>query len=348
MKAMDAADLEERLGADRVIEPAGVLPQPAARLDPSGPVRACETEIAVDRLCLDSTSFRQIRESSGGEPGAMAARILEIVTARGKMHNPETDSGGVLCGTVTAAGELHSEPPPAGERVVSLCSLTLVPLRLDRVVHVDPSSPQVQVEGVAYVPESAGLATVPGDMPLAIAIDVLDVCAAASQVRLLAPGAGSVAVLGVGHAGKLAMAAARDAAPDATLVAVDIDAAELERMMALGLCDLAVTTDLRDSLRARSDLRAAGARPAELTVDVVNAPGCESAAILATADGGTVLFFSMATSFATAALAADGIGAEVRMAIGSGYAPDHGDYALELVRADPALREAIGLEWERA
>ena len=34
----------------------------------------------------------------------MAARILEIVVARGKMHNPETDSGGILLGTVADVG----------------------------------------------------------------------------------------------------------------------------------------------------------------------------------------------------------------------------------------------------
>ena len=75
---------------------------------------------------------------------------------------------------------------------------------------------------------------------------------------------------------------------------------------------------------------------------VVNATGCESTALLLTAEGGTVLFFSMATSFSAAALAADGIGADVRMIVGSGYSPDRGDYALELVRRSPELRQAIG------
>ena len=41
----------------------------------------------------------------GGDAERMAARILEIVEARGKMHNPDTDSGGILMGTVTAVGE---------------------------------------------------------------------------------------------------------------------------------------------------------------------------------------------------------------------------------------------------
>jgi L-erythro-3,5-diaminohexanoate dehydrogenase len=52
----------------------------------------------------------------------------------------------------------------------------------------------------------------------------------------------------------------------------------------------------------------------------------------------------MATRFSAAALAADGIGAELRMIIGSGYAPDHGEYALSLVRESEALRQALGVE----
>jgi L-erythro-3,5-diaminohexanoate dehydrogenase len=85
-------------------------------------------------------------------------------------------------------------------------------------------------------------------------------------------------------------------------------------------------------------VRAAGGGPADLTVVVVNATGCEPAAILLTAEGGTVLFFSMATTFTTAALTADGMGHDVRMLVGSGYTPDVGAYALDLVRRVEALR----------
>ena len=65
-------------------------------------------------------------------------------------------------------------------------------------------------------------------------------------------------------------------------------------------------------------------------------PGCEHGAILATADGGTVIFFSMATSFAAAALGAEGLAADVTMLVGNGYAPGHADFALDLLRGTRA------------
>src|SRR6478735_7696368 len=105
------AEISGRLGAGRVAEPPGVLPQPAERLDSSGPVREYEVEVAVERLCLDSTSHRNLRERAAGDPVRMAELIGEIVDSRGKMHNPETDSGGILLGTVTAVGAGIMDPP---------------------------------------------------------------------------------------------------------------------------------------------------------------------------------------------------------------------------------------------
>ncbi len=348
MKNEPGPDIRAALGADRVIEPLGALPQPASRLDPTGPVRPFELEIAVERLCLDSTSHRDLHARGGGDAEAMASLIREIVESRGKMHNPETDSGGILLGTVTATGDRLADPPPVGTRVATLGSLTLTALRIEEIISLEPDSAQIEVTGTAYVFERAAWAELPDDLPAAIALEVFDVCAAASAIRPLIADADTVCVLGAGHAGKLALATARAEMSDGTVVAVDVDANAAEAVAALGLCDIAVAADLRDPLAALDAVRAAGAPPADLTVVVVNASGCEPTAIMLTAEGGTVLFFSMATSFAAAALAADGISANVRMLIGSGYSPDRGAYALELVRSSPALRHALGIAVQEA
>ncbi len=321
----------------------GALPQPAGQLDASGPVRPYEFEVAVERLCLDSTSLRNIRERSERDPRRMADRILEIVAARGKMHNPETDSGGVALGTVTQAGARYRSPPQVGQRIVTLASLTLTPLRIEAINRVDPDDSQVEVTGTAYVCDRSAWGPVPEDLPLRTVLEVYDVYGAGSLTRTLAPPqGGTVCVLGAGHAGKLALAAAREAMEGGTVVAVDVDEHAIDRVKGLGLCDIGVTTDLRDPLAAVEALRTASAPPADLTVVVVNATGCEPTAILLTADTGTILFFSMATNFSTAALTADGMASNARMLVGNGYTPDVGAYALELVRRTPALREAFG------
>lgn len=335
--------MSESYGTGRVIEPAGALPQPALVLDATGPVRPDEFEIVVERLCLDATSFREIRQSNGADPERMAARVMEIVADRGKMHNPVTDSGGVALGTVGEVGPGYVDPPAAGDRIVTLASLTLTPLRLDEVVALDPDSAQIEVRGSAYVFNSAPWGPLPEDLPLATALEVYDVYGAGSHVARLAGPGDTVCVMGAGHAGKLAMAAAREVAGGGAVICLDADPRAVELVKELGLCDVGLVADLRDPVATRDRLAEAGAPEADLTVVVVSSTGCEPAAILATRTGGTVLFFSMATSFQTAALTADGIGRDVRMLVGSGFTPDRGAWSLDLLRRTPALRRAFGM-----
>jgi L-erythro-3,5-diaminohexanoate dehydrogenase len=335
--------LIEALGAKRVLEPPGALPQAALRLDTTLPMQPYEIELDVDTLCIDSSSYRQLVESGGRDPVKVGTAILQIVRERGKMHNPVTGSGGILTGTVRAVGVAYPEPPPVGSRVVTMVSLTLTPLRLAAVGKIECSSAHVPVSGTAYLPSSSPWILCPEDIPFDAAVAALDVCNAASQTRSLINSATrTVLVLGGGHAGLLALAAARDSAPDgARVVLMDASARICQRASELELCDVALCVDLRDAIEALGRLEAAGLPRTDLTVVVVNAADCEAAAILLTADQGTVLFFSMATSFTKAALGADGLASAARMVIGSGYAPDRGAYALELIRRDEGLQRAM-------
>ena len=138
-----------------------------------------------------------------------------------------------------------------------------------------------------------------------------------------------------GKSGSLSLAAARRAG--ARTVGVVPDQAEYDRLAGTGLADHVVLADARDPVALAAAVGAATGR-ADVTVVCVDVPGCEHGAILATADGGTVVFFSMATSFSAAALGAEGLAADVTMLIGNGFVPGHAAFALDLIRTEPALR----------
>ena len=321
----------------------GALPQAALRLDATLPMQPHEIELDVDTLCLDSTSFRQLIEANDRDPAKVGEAILRIVAERGKMHNPVTGSGGILTGSVRAVGEAFANPPPIGSRIVTMVSLTLTPLRLEAVGQLDPISPHVPVTGTAYLRSTAPWIVYPQDIPFDAALAALDVCNAASYTRSLIDAETRVVlVLGGGHAGLIALAAARDSLPPAArLVLMDASERICQRATDLELCDTALCVDLRDAIEALGRLEQAGVSRADLTIVVVNAADCEAAAILLTADTGTVLFFSMATSFTKAALGSDGLGSAARMLVGSGFAPDSGAYALELIGRDQRLQSAF-------
>src|SRR4029077_12838863 len=140
------------LGLHRVIEPPGVLPQAAWRLDASPAIAPDEVRIRVDRLNLDAASYRQIREAYAGDPDKIRRAVLEIITTRGKMQNPVTGSGGMLTGTVDEAGPDSPLGLVPGQRVATLVSLTLTPLQItDELVRWDGQSEQVPCEGHAIL-----------------------------------------------------------------------------------------------------------------------------------------------------------------------------------------------------
>jgi len=114
-------------------------------------------------------------------------------------------------------------------------------------------------------------------------------------------------------------------------------ATEHDAVRAAGLADHVVIADARDPVALADAVRLAGG-PAAVTVVCVDVPGCEGGAVLSTAPGGTVIFFSMATSFSAAALGAEGVAADVTMLIGNGYVPGHAELALGLLRSEPGVR----------
>src|SRR6478672_7152413 len=122
--------MERALGVHRVLEPAGVLPQAALRLDADPAVGPDEVRIAVERLNLDAASYRQLAEAHGGDGTAIRRAVLEIVATRGKMQNPVTGSGGMLVGVVDEVGPESPLGVQKGDRVATLVSLTLTPLRI--------------------------------------------------------------------------------------------------------------------------------------------------------------------------------------------------------------------------
>ncbi|WP_160007660.1 L-erythro-3,5-diaminohexanoate dehydrogenase [Nocardioides sp. AX2bis] len=336
------------VGLHRVLDPdpatSRVLPQAAWRLDTRHELWDDEVRVRVERLNLDAASFRQLREEHGSG-AAVREAVLAIVRERGKMQNPVTGSGGMLVGTVEEVGPGSGLGLQVGDHVATLVSLTLTPLVVeDGLARWDGEDEQVPCDGYAVLFGRSVAARLPVDLPTALSLSVMDVCGApALTARVCAEHlartgtAPVVAVVGgAGKSGSLSLAAAREAGTTRTIGVVPHEQ-EAARLRAAGLADVVAVADARDPVALRDAVAAAGG-PADVTVVCVDVPGCEGGAVLATADGGTVVFFSMATSFPAAALGAEGLAADVRMLVGNGYAPGHADLALDLLRRHDGVR----------
>jgi L-erythro-3,5-diaminohexanoate dehydrogenase len=327
-------------GLRRVVAPAGVLPQRADVLDPTLPLGEDELAIEVEALNVDAASFRQIEGAVGKDPARIAAEVERIVRARGKLHNPVTGSGGMLIGRVAEVGPRHpaARALAPGDRVATLVSLTLTPLALRHITSVRIAADRVECEGRAILFATGLWARLPEDLPERLAHAALDVCGAPALVARHARPGQRVLVLGAGKSGALVCAQARRSlAGEGEVVAADRSEAALAAVAATGACDRTLSLDATDAVGALARTMAAGGT-FDLVVNCASVPGTEMASILCVRDGGTVIFFSMATSFTAAALGAEGVGKDAHLLLGNGYVPGHADLTLDLLRKEPRLR----------
>ncbi len=328
-------------GTHRVLEPKGVLPQPADKVDNTMMVYDNEVLIDVDTLNIDSASFTDIERRAKGDIEEIKNIIMNIVDTTGKHKNPWTGSGGMLIGKVKEVGPNYEGDLKAGDKIATLVSLSLTPLKLEEIVEVRPEIDQVDVVGQAILFQSGIYAKLPKDIPQTLALSVLDVAGAPAQTaKICKPGDTVVILGGGGKSGILCCWQARkQVGINGKVICVDGFKKSINRAMSVNCADEYMVVNATDAVAMYKEIsEATDGELADVVINVVNIPNTEMASIMACKDGGLVYFFSMATNFTKAALGAEGVGKDVNMLIGNGYTKGHAEVALQVLREDERIR----------
>ncbi|MBQ2148250.1 MAG: L-erythro-3,5-diaminohexanoate dehydrogenase, partial [Firmicutes bacterium] len=217
-------------GTYRVISPKGVLPQPADVIDNNMEIWDNEVLIDVQTLNIDSASFTEIVKrvlnkkpaevTTKEEMEAIGNKMKEIVAHAGKHKNPWTGSGGMLMGTVEQVGDNYVGDLKPGDKIATLVSLSLTPLRIDEILEMRPAIDQVDIKGHAILFQSGIYAKLPDDMEEGLALSALDVAGAPAQAaKLVKPGDKVLVIGGGGKSGLLCLYEAKKRAGVTGLVA---------------------------------------------------------------------------------------------------------------------------------
>ena len=333
-----------KYGTHRVIEPKGVLPQPADKID-NNMDEIYDNEILIDvkTLNVDSASFTDIKARAEHDNEKIKKIMFEIVAKQGKHRNPWTGSGGMLLGTVEKIGDALKGKIDLkeGDKIATLVSLSLTPLRIDAIHEIRPEVDQVDITGKAILFESGIYAKIPTDMPEKLALSALDVAGAPAQTAKLCKPGDIVLIIGAG--GKSGMLCCYEAKKrvgiTGKVIGMTHSQKSTERLQKLGFCDHVFSCDATNPITAMEKLgEFTNGEMADVTINCVNIENTEMTSILCTKDTGLVYFFSMATSFTRAALGAEGIGSDVTMIVGNGYTRGHAAITLELLRESEKLR----------
>lgn len=333
-----------KYGTHRVIEPKGVLTQAAWKID-NDMTKHYSNEIICDVISLniDSASFTQIEEACGGDEQKIGEMIMGIVAERGKQQNPVTGSGGMFIGKVAYIGEdLKDRDLKVGDKIASLVSLSLTPLKIEKILAIHKDIDRVDIIGQAVLFESGIYAKLPDDMSEPLALAALDVAGAPAQARKLPKEGDSVLILGAnGKSGVLCgYEAMKKVGPKGNVVGVVRNPAQVPALMELGVYNKIIVASATEPIAVLDAALAANdGKEYDISICCVNIESCEMSAILPVRDDGIVYFFSMATSFTKAALGAEGIGKDVTMIIGNGYTKDHAEITLNVLRENEKLRK---------
>lgn len=338
-----------KYGTHRVIEPMGILPQAAFKIDSTPICYDNECLIEVNTLNIDSASFHQIKEACNQNTELMKEMILGIVKNQGKMQNPVTKSGGMLIGSVKEVGkDFSGKDLKPGVKLATLVSLSLTPLHIEEIISINITNEQVKIKGQAVLFDSGIYAVIPDDLDEKFVLAALDVAGAPAQVRKLAKKDDTVFIIGAnGKSGLLcALEAKNQVGPNGKVIGLVRKQSQVEDLKALNFFDDIIVESATNSIEVYEKLsEVTDGQLADLTINVVNTENTEMTSILCTKELGCVYFFSMATSFTKAALGAEGIGKDITMIIGNGYTKNHANITLDILKQNKQLFDLFMLRY---
>ena len=327
-------------GTERVLEPKHVLPTSAWRVDNNRRIYPYEMRLDVKRIHLESTSFKEICLEANDNEQRIRQKILDIVIRRGKLHNPVTDTGGLLYGTVAEIGESYENRKgfKPGDEVLCNASLASIPLYIEKIIRIDRAFGQIEVEGHCIV--SSGLPVIfrPQELPVNLLLFIFNESGTIYRICSEAVGKRRFLVVGNNLLTNLlfGIAIKKVAREDAEIVCL-LDR-KTEAVLTGGKINELMTqvfTDVIyvDILRPLECLEKIGGDSAfDLSVNCAGTQGAETINILATKSGGTVIFANMINNYNIALYITEAISRQLDIRCADGYLEAYDEFDLEIVR----------------
>ncbi len=326
-------------GTSRVLEPKFVIPTSAWRLDNSRSIRPDEIRISTDLIHLEGTSFKQICTEANNDPSEIRREIIDTVIRRGKLHNPVTDTGGVLYGTVESIGDEYEnkEGICIGDKVIVNASLTSFPMHLEEIGDIDWIFNQLTVKGYAIIHSDIPIIKAGDDVPVKPLLFALDESGTLYKLSTLIEGKTRFLIVGNNLLSNImyGYVIRRVLGEHCEIVCVldkrtgvGVRGEGIERLMPRVFDQI----QLLDILRPVECIRQLGESYFDLSVNCAEIPGAETINILATREKGTVLFANLINNLNIALYITESISKEMVVLGAEGYTENYAEFDLEMIK----------------
>lgn len=344
---------ENCYGVKRVIEPKHVLSTSAWKVDNNREIHPNEMRVSIKKLHLESTSFKQICIESNNNLDRIKDRIIDIVIKRGKLHNPVTDTGGLLYGTVEKIGEEYDNQYGlnVGDEIICNASLAAIPLYISRITKIDMAYNQVDAEGYAILFNEFPIVRKPEGVPINLLLFAFDESGTMYTVNSCAKDKKNFLIVGSNLlTNALYGYAIRNVAgPDARIVClldsksdVMVKGKSIELLLNNVFTEIYYVNILKpmeclESLQMDSLF--------DLSVNCADIPGAETINILATKSGGTVCFANLINNYNIALYLTEAISRQLDIRCAVGYLKEYDEFDIKIVQGlAPFLERAVVTE----
>lgn len=174
-------------GIQRVLEPKNVLPTSAWKLDNGRNIYPDELRVSIKRIHLEGTGFKQICTESNDDEKKIKQNIIDMVIRRGKLHNPVTDTGGLVMGTVEEIGSGYDNVQglKEGDLVICNASAASLPMYIEEITSINRAFNQVEAKGYVIVHSMIPVVKAPEDLPLDMLMFAFDQSGTLFRLRSL-------------------------------------------------------------------------------------------------------------------------------------------------------------------
>jgi transcriptional regulator with GAF, ATPase, and Fis domain len=327
-------------GVNRVLEPKNVLPTSAWKLDNARSIFPWEMRIDVDIIHIEGTSFKEICLEANDNEERIKQKIMDIVIRRGKLHNPVTDTGGLLYGKVGEIGTSYSNPKgfECGDEIICNASLASLPLYIDKIISIDRAYGQIEIEGYCIVSNGVPVIRKPVGLPIKLLLFTFNESgtifrisnAAVGKRRFLVVGNNLLANLIFGFAiRKVAREDADivcllDKKTDMVLKGESMDALMKKVFNKVSFVDILMPLECLEGIGGDSSF--------DLSVNCADIQGAETINILATKSGGIVIFTNLINNYNIALYITEAISRQLDIRCADGYLEAYDSFDLEIVR----------------
>ena len=340
-------------GSDRVIEPKGSIPVTAWKLDNSKKIRSDEIRVALEWIDFERDNMDQIASISGYDRDQTCERIMTIIRERGKFHNPYTESSGVFCGIIEAAGKdsmLDERGLSIGDRVVGICPLAGLPLYLEEITEIDFNYSQMKVKGYVICFQTTDLHKVDDDINVPHLIRALNEAGnfEGIQYELITHRSKKVAIVGsnLAEAVLYSVLIKKTWYGDASVTFI-IDEAYVFKGMKEELSEIfgdSIDRIISVNLSAPNEaaqkvLDLENGEFYDCAINLENITGSESFTALITKEKGQICFISMSNRYNQSLQAANSLGKEIYFYSIDGFRKSTYEFNSELVKdSEQALK----------